>query len=188
MIISPLSKVRGSRWPSAWMGLGPGLGLGFDVQRRLTVLIGLAWSGSLTMSALDWRKAPVDGGHTMWGEVWGEVRAGRRRATAAHAACTGGLDCRFRARHGEEGAYRRVEEGVQQALVELESRRVEIDVDVRVQHQVEVAQREDTPLEQRAVLEVRPAALDRRAGEVRAVGGVRVRVNNNRLGFNTGEP
>ena len=29
-------------------------------------------------------------------------RRGRRRATAAHAACRGGLDCRFGAGHGEE--------------------------------------------------------------------------------------
>ena len=27
---------------------------------------------------------------------------GRRRATAEHAACRGGLDCRFGAGHGEE--------------------------------------------------------------------------------------
>eukprot|EP00964_Phaeocystis_antarctica_P028792 scaffold16235_cov50-Phaeocystis_antarctica.AAC.1 len=29
-------------------------------------------------------------------------RVGRRRATAAHAACRGGLDCRLGAGHGEE--------------------------------------------------------------------------------------
>jgi len=54
--------------------------------------------------------------------------------------------------------------------VELEASRVEVDVDIGVQHQVEMAQREHPPLEQRAVLEVRPAAFDRRAVEVRPVG------------------
>ena len=40
-------------------------------------------------------------GHTMRGEVraW---RRERRRATAAQAACTGGLDCRFGVGHREE--------------------------------------------------------------------------------------
>ena len=54
----------------------------------------------------------------------------------------------------EEGAYRRAKVGAKQAPVEFEACRVEIDIDIRVQHQVEMAQREDPPLEQRAVLEV----------------------------------
>ena len=41
------------------------------------------------------------GGHT----VRGEVRPGRRRATAAHAACRRGLDCELGAGHGEERTY-----------------------------------------------------------------------------------
>ena len=41
------------------------------------------------------------GGHTMRGEGYGPG-GGRRRATAVHAACRGGLDCRLGAGHGEE--------------------------------------------------------------------------------------
>ena len=42
-----------------------------------------------------------EGGHTMRGEGYGPG-GGRRRATAVHAACRGGLDCRLGAGHGEE--------------------------------------------------------------------------------------
>eukprot|EP00964_Phaeocystis_antarctica_P055720 scaffold32796_cov48-Phaeocystis_antarctica.AAC.1 len=41
------------------------------------------------------------GGHAVRGEVR-PGRAGGRRATAGHAACRGGLDCRLGAGHGEE--------------------------------------------------------------------------------------
>ena len=41
------------------------------------------------------------GGHTVRIKVCG-LGGGRRRATAVHAACRGGLDCRFGAGHGEE--------------------------------------------------------------------------------------
>ena len=41
-------------------------------------------------------------GHTMRGEVRAKPGGGRWRATAAQAACTGGLDCRFGVGHGEE--------------------------------------------------------------------------------------
>ena len=44
--------------------------------------------------------------------------------------------------------------GAKQAPVEFEACWVEIDIDIGVQHRVEMAQREDPPLEQRAVLEV----------------------------------
>eukprot|EP00964_Phaeocystis_antarctica_P117932 scaffold81772_cov49-Phaeocystis_antarctica.AAC.5 len=43
-----------------------------------------------------------NGGHTVWGEVQSTGRGGRRRTTAAQAACRGGLDCRLGAGHGEE--------------------------------------------------------------------------------------
>ena len=41
-------------------------------------------------------------GHTMRGEVRAKPGGGRWRATAAQAACTGGLDCRFGVGHREE--------------------------------------------------------------------------------------
>eukprot|EP00964_Phaeocystis_antarctica_P064364 scaffold38703_cov47-Phaeocystis_antarctica.AAC.1 len=42
------------------------------------------------------------GGHTMRGEVQAGGREAGREATAAHAACRGGLDCRLGAEHAEE--------------------------------------------------------------------------------------
>ena len=39
--------------------------------------------------------------HAVRGEVYGSA-GGRQRATAVQAACRNGLDCRFRAGHGEE--------------------------------------------------------------------------------------
>ena len=43
------------------------------------------------------------GGHTVWEEVQSTVPGGGRwRANAVHAACRGGLECRFGAELGEE--------------------------------------------------------------------------------------
>ena len=55
-------------------------------------------SGRLNASA-DCRESK--GGHAVRGEVY-QSRGGRRRATAAHAMCRKGLDCRFGEGHGEE--------------------------------------------------------------------------------------
>ena len=41
------------------------------------------------------------GGHAVQGEAY-QSAGRRRRTTAAHAACRGGLDCRLGAGHGEE--------------------------------------------------------------------------------------
>ena len=41
-------------------------------------------------------------GHTVRGEVWPRVAGGGGRPQLGHAACRGGLDCRFGAGHGEE--------------------------------------------------------------------------------------
>ena len=42
----------------------------------------------------------IERGHTVRGEVRGPWEADARRATAAHAACRGGLDCRLGGRAG----------------------------------------------------------------------------------------
>eukprot|EP00964_Phaeocystis_antarctica_P133676 scaffold97892_cov63-Phaeocystis_antarctica.AAC.1 len=43
-----------------------------------------------------------NGGHTARGELQSTGSGRRRRATAVHATCRGGLDCRLGAGHGEE--------------------------------------------------------------------------------------
>ena len=73
----------------------------------------------------------------------------------------------------EESGCGRVKVHAEEALFNstrrARARGVEVDIDVGVQQQLQVAQREDRPLEQRAVLQVFPAALDPHALEVRLV-------------------
>ena len=81
------------------------LGAGHGEERTLNMWV---MSVTLEVSKLNgWLNAlfadcrESEGGHTMRGEGYGPG-GGRRRATAVHAACRGGLDCRLGAGHGEE--------------------------------------------------------------------------------------
>ena len=107
--------MRGAAWEAggrrptamqaAWRGgLDCRLGVGHGEERTINMLTMVL---TLEVSKLSgWLNADppcreTEGGHAVRGEVH-QSGGGRRRATAAHAACRRGLDCRLGAGHGEE--------------------------------------------------------------------------------------